>query len=280
MCNKYIYSKYPHLYSGYPSSNTYQSIYLNNIHNVLILIYTSLVSHGLEFYFLQSARATWATRCHRVSIDRSSWIQLELPYSTAGRTYSIQIPQTTCQTTNFFLQFKFCQVVTGLFQWLLGLHSNKTPNLQCSAAFPPGSSEVCTSAYVLIFIHHCSELPISKVQELHAHPTEWHFAIAQYAVCCYYCLNVKTSHSHFHLNTTFSLLPRNTDCFLECLPESPTVPLENILEPTIHSTEFLEQEREQKNGKLLYFISRKIMHFVAASALLHIARTAMAALRR
>lgn len=182
------------------------------------------------------------TRCHRVSIDRSSWIQLELPYSTAGRTYSIQIPQTTCQTTNFFLQFKFCQVVTGLFQWLLGLHSNKTPNLQCSAAFPPGSSEVCTSAYVLIFIHHCSELPISKVQELHAHPTEWHFAIAQYAVCCYYCLNVKTSHSHFHLNTTFSLLRRNTDCFWSASQKVPQSHLKIYSSP-----QFIQQNSSNRN---------------------------------
>ena len=49
----------------------------------------------LSFIFYR----VYVTRCHRVPIDRSSWILAGMN-STAGRTYSIQIPLTTCKIIN------------------------------------------------------------------------------------------------------------------------------------------------------------------------------------
>lgn len=93
--------------------------------------------------------------------------------------------------------------------------------LLCSVNLPPGSSEVFTPAYILVFFRDYS------ADRNRRSPNKLHVLLNDTTMIQFAVAFIDQTSRHRTptsiLNYTSSPLPQNSDRFLECLPESPTV---------------------------------------------------------
>ena len=89
-----------------------------------------------------------------------------------------------------------------------------------------------TPAYILVFIRDYPVIVgLEDQNKLHVQLSD--APSTQHASAAIIAQTSKLSHSHFHFEHRILAPPSELRLFLECLPESPTVPLEIKHEPTI-----------------------------------------------
>ena len=88
-------------------------------------------------------------------------------------------------------------------------------------------------------------------------------------VCCYFyhCPNVKTSHSHFHLEHQILTPPSEPWLLLKCLPESTTVPHEIYPSPQFFNQRTLNRSENREREKYFTSFSRKANHALLPSSI-------------